>query len=326
MRLKLFSAKAYDIASFDRECPDAIELSYTDQALTLETAEQASDSDAVCAFVNDQLDEPVLAVLAQQGVKHVLLRCAGFDRVDVQAAKRLGLCVSRVSAYSPHAVAEHAVMLMLALNRQLLKAQKRQQHADFTLDGLVGRDLASLTVGIYGVGRIGQVVASIVKGFGARVLLCDPMPQADVPGEWVTEDVLFDLSDVISLHMPMCDANHHLINVDRLLQMNPHALLVNTSRGCLVDVLAVMSALDAGRLGGYAADVYEHEAGIFFNAHDSVSDAVLAQMIERDDVILTPHQAFLTEEALRDIAQTTLQNAVAFSSGQKLPESDVVVA
>ena len=194
------------------------------------------------------------------------------------------------------------------------------------LDGLVGRDLASLTVGVYGVGRIGQVVASIVKGFGARVLLCDPMPQADVSGEWVTEDVLFDQSDVISLHMPMCDANHHLINADHLSQMKPNTLLVNTSRGCLVDVPAVMSALDAGRLGGYAADVYEHEAGIFFNAHDSVSDAVLAQMIERDDVILTPHQAFLTEEALRDIAQTTLRNAVAFSSGQKLPESDVVVA
>jgi len=246
--------------------------------------------------------------------------------VDLQAAKRLELCVSRVSAYSPHAVAEHAVMLMLALNRRLLKAQQRQQHADFTLDGLVGRDLASLTVGVYGVGRIGQVVASIVKGFGARVLLCDPMPQADVSGEWVTEGVLFDQSDVISLHMPMYDANHHLINAGCLSQMKPHALLVNTSRGCLVDVPAVVSALDAGQLGGYAADVYEHEAGIFFNAHDSVSDTVLAQMIERDDVILTPHQAFLTEEALRDIAQTTLRNAVAFSSGQKLPESDVVVA
>ena len=326
MRLKLFSAKAYDIASFDRECPDAIELSYTDQPLTLETVEQASACDAVCAFVNDQLDESVLSALEQQGVKHILLRCAGFDRVDVQAAKRLGLCVSRVAAYSPHAVAEHAVMLMLALNRRLLKAQQRQQHADFTLDGLVGRDLASLTVGVYGVGRIGQVVASIVKGFGARVLLSDPVEGSSELGEWVSPEQLLSQSDIISLHMPMCDANHHLINADCLSQMKPHALLVNTSRGCLVDVMAVMNALDACQLGGYAADVYEHEAGVFFNAHESVSDAVLAQMIERDDVILTPHQAFLTEEALRDIAQTTLQNAVAFSSGQKLPESDVVVA
>lgn len=326
MRLKLFSAKAYDIASFDRESSDAVELGYTDDALTLETVDQAASFDAVCAFVNDQLDEVVLSALAQQGVKHILLRCAGFDRVDVQAAKRLGLCVSRVAAYSPHAVAEHAVMLTLALNRRLLKAQQRQQQANFTLDGLVGRDLASLTVGVYGVGRIGQLVASIVKGFGARVLLCDPISQADVPGEWVTEEILFDQSDVISLHMPMCDANHHLINAVRLSQMKPNALLVNTSRGCLVDVVAVMNALDTGQLGGYAADVYEHEAGTFFNAHESVSDPLLAQMIERDDVILTPHQAFLTEEALRDIAQTTLQNAVAFSSGQKLPESDVVVA
>ena len=187
MRLKVFSAKAYDIASFDRECLETIDLSYTDDALTTATIDQAAGCDAVCVFVNDQLDELVLAALVKHGVKHVLLRCAGFDRVDLQAAKRLGLCVSRVSAYSPHAVAEHAVMLMLALNRRLLKVQQRQQHADFTLDGLVGRDLASLTVGVYGVGRIGQVVASIVKGFGARVLLCDPMPQADVPGEWVTE-------------------------------------------------------------------------------------------------------------------------------------------
>ena len=326
MRLKLFSAKAYDIASFDRECPDAVKLSYTDKALTLETAEQALDCDAVCVFVNDSLDEPVLVALAKQGVKHVLLRCVGFDRVDLQAAKRLGLCVSRVSAYSPHAVAEHAVMLMLALNRRLLKAQQRQQHADFTLDGLVGRDLSSLTVGIYGVGRIGQVAASVVKGFGARVLLSDPVQGSSGLGEWVSPDQLLSDSDIVSLHMPMCDANHHLINADRLSQMKLHALLVNTSRGCLVDVPAVISALDAGQLGGYAADVYEHEADIFFNRHDSVSDAVLAQMIERDDVILTPHQAFLTEEALRDIAQTTLQNAVAFSSGQKLPESDVVVA
>ena len=326
MRLKLFSAKAYDIASFDRECPGAIELSYIDEALTTATIDQAAGCDAVCAFVNDQLDEPVLSGLVKHGVKHVLLRCAGFDRVDVQAAKRLGLCVSRVSSYSPHAVAEHAVMLMLALNRRLLKAQQCQQHADFTLDGLVGRDMASLTVGVYGVGRIGQVVASIVKGFGARVLLSDPVQSSPDLGEWVSPDQLLSDSDIVSLHMPMCDTNHHLINADRLLQMKPHALLVNTSRGCLVDVLAVMSALDAGRLGGYAADVYEHEAGIFFNTHNSVNDAVLAQMIERDDVILTPHQAFLTEEALRDIAQTTLQNAVAFSSGQKLPESDVVVA
>jgi D-lactate dehydrogenase len=325
MRLTLFSAKAYDIASFDHACPSVIELTYIEDALTRDTAIQAQGCDAICAFVNDQLDEPVLLALSQYDVKHILLRCAGFDHVDLQAAKRCGLAVSRVAAYSPHAVAEHAVMLMLALNRRLSTSQKRQQYADFTLDGLVGRDLSSLTVGIYGVGRIGQVTASIVKGFGARVLLSDPVQGSVDMGEWVSPESLLSQSDIVSLHMPMCEANHHLINTDRLSQMKPHALLINTSRGCLVDAPAVIAALNAGQIGGYATDVYEHEAGIFFNLHASVSDPVLAQMIERDDVLLTPHQGFLTREALRDIAQTTLQNAVTFSSGQPLPEDDVVI-
>ncbi len=314
-----YDAKPYDRDYFSRAV-DGLEvvLRLHEFRLTAETASSAQGAVAVCVFVNDRLDRDCLTKLAGLGVKLVALRCAGFNNVDRLAAGELGLTVVRVPAYSPHAVAEHTVALLLALNRKIHRAYNRVREQNFSLSGLVGFDLHGKTVGIVGTGKIGRVTAQIFRGFGCRVLAHDPMPVA----EWAVEhgisyaslETLLAESHVVSLHLPLTPETHHLLNATTISRMKPGAYLVNTSRGKLVDSGAVIEALKSGHLGGVALDVYEEEAGIFFEDHSDavLQDDELARLLIFPNVLITAHQAFLTHEALTEIARVTVDSVVRF--------------
>lgn len=312
----------YDTKPYDREsmraavASDRITWLFHEFRLTAETAGAASPADAVCAFVNDRIDADCLARLSAAGVRHVALRCAGFNNLDLAAARRLGIAVTRVPAYSPHAVAEHTVALVLALNRRIHRAYNRVREQNFSLSGLVGFDLCGRTCGIVGTGRIGRVTAQIFRGFGMRVLAHDPHPAADWAAahgiEYVSLDALLGTSDIVSLHLPLTPGTHHLLDADTVGRMKPGAMVVNTSRGKLVDTTAMIDALKRGHLGGLALDVYEEEEGIFF---EDLSDRVLqddelARLLSFPNVLVTAHQAFLTREALAEIARVTIENVL----------------
>ena len=323
MRVCFFSARRYDRESFDEVNAGRHELRYYDTRLMEETAAFASGSEAICAFVNDDLSAPVLERLAEAGVGLVALRSAGFNHVDLPAAKRLGLAVSRVPAYSPHAVAEHAVMLLLALSRHICRAQARIRDGNFALDGLLGFGLHGRTVGVVGTGQIGTVFCRIMAGFGMRILCHDPFPNDEVTAlgaRYVELPELFAESDVIALHVPLTEETRHLIDADALATMKPGVVLINTSRGPLIDTPAVIEALKARRLGGLAIDVYEEEAALFFEDHsaDIPTDDVFARLTTFPNVLVTGHQGFLTEEALRAIAETTVTALDAFAAGEPL--------
>ncbi len=289
------------------------------------TAKLAAGSEAVCVFVNDVLDRATLTTLAGEGVRLILLRCAGFNNVDLVAAKELGLTVTRVPAYSPYAVAEHAVALLLALNRHLHRAHNRVRESNFSLEGLVGFDLHGKTVGIVGTGKIGAVFASIMAGFGCRLLAYDPFPRTDLPLTYVSPDQLLAESDIISLHVPLLPETFHFIRAETIAKMKRGATILNTSRGALIEAHALLDALKSGHIGGAALDVYEEEAGVFF--HDLsgkiLQDDVLARLISLPNVLITSHQAFLTHEALANIAHTTLETAAEFAKGT-VPEGVLV--
>jgi D-lactate dehydrogenase len=282
----------------------------------------------VCTFVNDHLDRPCLEALKKLGVKHVALRCAGFNSIDLTAAKELGFAVTRVPAYSPYAVAEHAVALLLALNRKIPRANNRVHDLNFSLNGLVGFDLHGKTAGIVGTGKIGRIAAQILRGFGMRVLAFDPFP---VP-EWAQQHgieytdtgTLARESDVVSLHTPLTPETHHIIRRETLEQMKPGVILINVSRGALIDTTALIEALKTGRLGGVALDVYEEEEGVFFEdlSGQILHDDELARLLTFPNVLITAHQAFLTQEALSEIARVTATNLAAFANGRTfLPET-----
>lgn len=319
MKTTCFSAKRYDRQSF--AAAGAEDWEFVEARLDASTASAAAGSDAVCVFVNDQLDAAVLARLAELGVKLVLLRCAGFNNVDLHAAKRLGLAVARVPEYSPHAVAEHALALLLTLIRKTHRAHARVREGNFELDGLLGFDLYGKTVGVVGTGRIGACVARIFQGLGCEVLAHDPQPDAGLGVAYVGLDELLSRSRVVLLQCPLNAATRHLMNAERLALMPPGAILVNTSRGAVLDTPAAIAALKSGRLGGLALDVYEEEAALFFEDRSSelIADDVFARLMTFPNVLITAHQAFFTEEALAAIAQTTLANAEAFAArGQPL--------
>jgi len=315
MRVLVFSAQSYDrrdLAVANQS--GRHELSFVEAHLSPETVVLAEGFEAVCCFVNDHVSSGVIEALHRGGTRLIALRCAGFNQVDLEAADRLGLIVLRVPAYSPHAVAEHAVGLVLTLNRQFHRAYNRTRENDFRLDGLEGFDLFGKTVGVIGCGRIGAVFACIMRGFGCRVLISDPVgisPEALAAGAQPAErEDLLRESDIVSLHCPLSPATHHLIDAVALTHMKRGVMLINTSRGGLLDTVAVIEALKRGHIGALGLDVYEQEGDLFFRDLSStvVADDVFQRLLTFPNVVVTGHQAFFTREALAAIAQTTIGN------------------
>jgi D-lactate dehydrogenase len=325
VRVVVFSTKPHDLTSLEAANKDhGHELTFLEPRLTLETIALADGYPVVCPFVNDELGRPVLERLAKFGVGLLALRSAGFSHVDVAAAADLGIAVARVPAYSPHAVAEHTVGLILALDRKLHRAYARVREGNFSLDGLLGFDLYARTVGVVGTGAIGRVFARIMLGFGCRVVAFDPVPNEATRAlavEYVDLETLFRTSDIVSLHAPLTPATHHLVDDRALAAMKPGVMLINTSRGGLIDTSAVIEGLKSERIGALGLDVYEEEAGLFFEdlSWRIIQDDVLARLLTFPNVLVTAHQAFFTKEALRNIAETTLENLTAFERGQSLP-------
>jgi D-lactate dehydrogenase len=322
-RVTVFDAKSYDRESLDAANAGRFALHYIKAALSKETAPVAEGSLAACIFVNDRCDAEVIEKLAATGVTLIALRCSGFNHVDLQACAQHGLSVVRVPDYSPYAIAEFTVGLMLTLNRRLHHAYSRNRSGYFVLDGLTGFDMHGKTAGVVGTGRIGQCTIDILLGFGCRVLAVDKVPQPRLVEsgrvEYVSLDQLFSESDIISLHVPLFPETHHLINRAAIDRMRDGVMLINTSRGGLVDTRALIDGLKSGRIGSAGLDVYEEEAGIFF--HDMsdkvLTDDVLARLMTFNNVVVTSHQAFLTREALADIADTTLANIGEFAAGKR---------
>ncbi|MGC3961623.1 MAG: 2-hydroxyacid dehydrogenase [Verrucomicrobiota bacterium] len=316
----VFDTKPYDRDALQQAAAAGIEWHFLDFRLNTETAPLAKPARAVCVFVNDQLDRPCLEVLAAQGVELIALRCAGFNNVDLTAAKALKLTVTRVPAYSPHAVAEHAVALLLALNRKIHRAYNRVREQNFSLHGLVGFDLHGKTAGIVGTGKIGRIVGQILRGFGMTVLAYDPFPAPDWAQQhgitYVDARALAQNSDVVSLHTPLTPETKHLIREETLALMKPGSVLINVSRGALIDTAALITALKSGQLAGVGLDVYEEEEGIFFEdlSDQVLHDDVLARLLTFPNVLVTSHQAFLTQEALAEIARVTVANLTALAN------------
>lgn len=319
MRTILFSTQTYDRDSF-LACSSDLDLHFQPARLTLDTAALAQGHAVVCAFINDDLSAPVLECLAEGGTQLIALRSAGYNHVDLHAAQQLGLTVVRVPTYSPHAVAEHAVALVLALNRRLHRAYNRTREGDFSLHGLTGFDLVGKRVGVVGTGQIGEVFARIMAGFGCALLAYDPYPNPAVEalgGRYVPLDELLAESDIVSLHCPLNDGTRYLVNSHSLQRMKRGAMLINTGRGALVETPALIEALKSGQLGYLGLDVYEEEANLFFEDRSDLplQDDVLARLLTFPNVIVTAHQAFLTREALAAIARTTLDNISAWANG-----------
>lgn len=325
MNVPVFSAQPYD-RHFLEQASQGTEIrwQFLEASLDPTTARLASGHRALCAFVNDRLDATVLETLHAQGLIGVALRCAGFNNIDLAACQRLGIRVARVPAYSPHAVAEHTVALLLTLNRRLHKAYNRVREGNFSLSGLMGFDLHGKTVGVIGTGKIGRLVVDIFRGFGCRILAHDPYPCRD-DLEYTDLPTLLRESKVVTLHLPLTPDSYHLIDRQALSLMPPGAVLVNTSRGALVDSKAVIDALKSGRLGGLAIDVYEEEGDLFFRdlSHTVIQDDVFARLSSFSNVLISGHQAFFTEEALRAIAETTVQNLEDFRLDRPLGEREV---
>jgi D-lactate dehydrogenase len=331
MKTIVFDTKSYDREALQRASSGIdIEWQFMECRLSAETASAAQGAQAVCTFVNDRVDRPCLEALARLGVKHVALRCAGFNSVDLAAAKELGFAVTRVPAYSPYAVAEHAVALLLALNRKIPRANNRVHDLNFALNGLVGFDLHGKTAGILGTGKIGRVTAQILRGFGMRVLAYDVFQSVEWAQqhgvEYTDPRTIARECEVISLHTPLTPETHHIIRRETLELVKPGTILINVSRGALIDTTALIEALKSGRLGGVALDVYEEEEGVFFEdlSGQILHDDELARLLTFPNVLITAHQAFLTQEALGEIARVTSVNLAAFASGQPfLPETSL---
>lgn len=334
MHVTLFSAKRFDrdflgpLAEKHRH-----EVRFLEARFDEHTAPLAAGSRCACLFVNDLAGEPALTKLAEAGVELLALRSAGFNHVDLEAAGRLGLAVARVPAYSPFAVAEHAAALLLSLNRKVHKAYNRVREGNFSIDGLMGFDLHGKTVGVVGTGKIGLCFARIALGFGCRVLAYDVKPSDEARALGVTYAGLDEIlrgSDIISLHCPLTPQTHHLINAESLAKARPGFMLINTSRGGLVDTKAVIDGLKSGRVGALGIDVYEEESDFFFRdlSERVLQDDQLARLLTFPNVLVTSHQAFFTREAVENIAATTIENITAFEKGGAtgLPGANVVEA
>ena len=325
MKIAFYDTRSYDRDAFTSANRDFLyNIDFFDFRLSEKTALTAKGYDAVCVFVNDKLDKDTINILKDEGIKLIILRCAGFNNVDLEAAEAANIKVVRVPAYSPHAVAEHAVALLMALTRKIPQAYLRTRSGNFTLDGLTGRDLNGLTAGIMGTGKIGKCMADILNGFGMKIILYDVYPSkewAEEKGyEYVTLEELFKRADVLTLHCPLTDTTKHIINDKSLELMKKDAVIINTGRGALIETAALVKALKQNLIGGAALDVYEEESKYFFNdwSVNVISDDTLARLLTFPNVIITGHQAFLTKDALEAIAHVSLQNAKDFSEGKEL--------
>lgn len=322
MQVAVFSAKPYERPFFDgANAAGRHRFTWIEASLSPVTASLAQGHDAVCAFVNDSLNAEVLEILKRVGVRFIALRSAGFNHVDLAAAEALGLPVARVPAYSPHAVAEHAVALILALNRKTHRAHARVREGNFDLNGLMGFDLHGKTAGLIGTGTIGACAARILAGFGMRLLAFDPVrdPELERLGvRYVPLETLFEGADVISLHCPLTPETRHLIDAAAIARMKDGVMLVNTSRGAILDARAAIEGLKSGKIGHLGLDVYEEEGDLFFRdlSGTVLRDDVFARLTTFPNVLITGHQAFFTREALAGIAETTLGNLDDFASGR----------
>ncbi|MBR3949277.1 MAG: 2-hydroxyacid dehydrogenase [Oscillospiraceae bacterium] len=326
MKLAFFDTKPYDVPGFDRYGGEAgIEIKYFEPSLTADTVSLAAGFDAVCVFVSDVVDAQVVQRLYELGVKAIVLRCAGFNNVDIRAC-RGKLRVFRVPAYSPHAVAEHAMALLLTVNRHTHKAHNRTREFNFSLQGLTGFDLYGKTVGIIGTGKIGKVFADICKGFGMKILAYDKFPNPELGLTYVPLEELFEKADILSLHCPLTEETYHLIDSAAIGRMKDGVVIVNTSRGALVNTEDLIQGIKSGKVGAACLDVYEEEGDVFYEdlSGHIVQDDKLVRLIAMPNVIVTSHQAFLTREALDNIACTTVNNLVAFFSGKPDESTEVV--
>jgi D-lactate dehydrogenase len=321
MKIAFYDTKPYDKPWFDRLSPEYnCEIKYLDYHLNADTARFAEGCGGVCVFVNDTVNKAAIDVLAGIGVKVVALRCAGYNNVDLKAACDSGMKVVRVPEYSPAAVAEHAMALLLCVNRKIHRAYSRTRENNFNINGLIGFVQRGKTAGIIGTGKIGSVFAELCCGFGMEVIACDPNPSECFPGKYLPLEQVLRQSDVISLHCPLIPQTRHMINGESIALMKDDAVIINTSRGGLVDTSALINALKTKKLYGAGLDVYEEEADYFFSDYSAeiITDDELARLLSFPNVVLTSHQAFFTEEATKEIAQTTLESIQAYSDGNRL--------
>jgi D-lactate dehydrogenase len=321
MKIAFFNTKPFDKEFFDK-FNKTNELTYYDVSLNESSVKLAEGFDGICVFVNDKVNALIVEKLAKFGIKLIILRSAGFNNVDLEATKKAGIVVVRVPAYSPHAVAEHAVALIMTLNRKTHKAYNRVREGNFSLDKLVGFDLYQKTVGVIGTGKIGEAFARIMLGFGCKVIAYDIVQNQDLVASGINYcslDDIFKQSDVISLHCPLNEKTRHLIDNQAIDKMKMGVMLINTSRGALIDTPAVVKALKNKKIGYLGLDVYEQEENVFFKDHSEeiLVDDILARLMSFPNVLVTSHQGFFTEEALTQIAVITLNNIAAFEQGKK---------
>jgi D-lactate dehydrogenase len=317
-KIMFFDTKSYDKTWFDKVNSE-YEIIYMEGKLRAKTAQLAKGCDAVCVFVNDDLDKETIDILVEVGVKVIALRCAGFSNVDLQAAYGK-IAVVRVPAYSPYAVAEHAMALLLTLNRKTHRAYNRTRDFNFSIVGLTGIDMYGKTVGVIGTGKIGKIFVDICRGFGMKVLAYDLFPDKNVNAEYVELDTLLESSDMISLHCPLTEQTNHILGVTEFEKMKRGVFIINTSRGALIDSQALLAALNNEKVRAAGLDVYEEEEEFFFEDFSGtiVKDDILSLLVTRPNVLITSHQAFLTEEALENIAKTTIENLNEFFENRPL--------
>ena len=330
-KIAFFDSKPYMEKVFSKCNIYNYSFSFFQTKLNSKTVSLAAGFNAVCVFVNDKLDENVIAELKSIGISLIVLRCAGFNNVDLAACKKHNVTVARVPAYSPYAVAEHAVALMMTLNRRMHRANNRVREGNFSLNGFVGFDMHGKTAGIIGAGKIGRCALSILSGFGCRLLAYDPFPNPDVEKEikvtFTDLDTIFAESDIISLHLPLTPENKYIIGSEAINKMKTGVMLINTSRGGLMDTRALLSGLKSGKIGYAGLDVYEEESAYFFEdvSDRVISDDILARLLTFNNVLVTSHQAFLTDEALNNIAKVTIENIRQFENGKKGAELEYSV-
>lgn len=328
MKIATFSTCKYDRV-FLEKYNTGHELVFFEEALSLQNVVLTKGFDALCLFVNDRADEAVITLLEQNGIRLILLRCAGFNNIDLAAASEAGIKVLRVPAYSPEAVAEHAMAMILTLNRKTHKAYNRVREGNFSLEGLMGFNLHGCKVALIGTGNIGNAFYKILKGFGCDVMASDPFPDQSLVDDGLVYgnlETAIGNADIVSLHCPLSDDNHHMINSTTLKLFKPGAMLINTSRGGLIATQDVIEALKNGQLGYLGLDVYEQESQLFFHnlSEDVIQDDLISRLISFPNVLITSHQGFFTAEALEQIATTTFENADAFKSGLNL-ENEVSI-
>ena len=322
MKTAFFSSHQFELNSIQDANNNKHELVFIEQSLSEKTIELAKNCKAICIFVNDTVDAVILKKLQEYNIKFIALRSAGFNHVDTIKAKKLDFKMARVPEYSPHSVAEHAVMLMLALNRKIIHANHRINELNFSLNGLVGFDMNSKTVGVIGTGKIGEQIVQILHGFGCKILAFDDVENESLKNRYSVSYVdlktLLSKADIISLHIPLSKKSNHIINKNTIKLMNKGVMLINTSRGALVDTDAIIEGIKSEKIGFFGMDVYENESGLFFEDHSQtiLQDDVFARLMSFQNVLITSHQAFLTETSLKNIAETTIQNLDCFEQNK----------